>query len=597
MHNVYLFQPQYAVDVRNETNYWLPYSVGCIWSYVAQFPHITDNFQLRELFFKRQDPVEILDTLENPIVCAFSCYVWNIKYCLLIAEKIKATWPDCHIVFGGPQINSKYLNHRFVDSVVLAEGEEAFLDILNNILNDQTPKSIYIENRLKDLNVPSPYTTGVFDSLIKQHPTAVWAMTIETNRGCPYSCTFCDWGGGLYNKTRKFNLEKVQEELDWASKNPVSYLFVADANFGMFRDRDIQVAKMLKDTAEKGQLESVSVQYAKNSTEIVFEIAKILGKLSRGVTVSVQSMNDSTLLEIKRKNLSINNIKVLMELSKKHNVTTYTEVILGLPMETLETWKDGLCDILDLGQHDAIDMWFCHLLENSELNQLNSRLRYGIETTKVKDYLSFVNVNDYDLIKEEIEIITKTNTLTSNDLVECYMYGWMIIAFHINGYTQICSKYARNKLGISYRKFYDQFYSMIIDSKEFSDHYRDMRMTIEYYIKHGSLPDDTKLKVSGNGHGLYTSSYEFIYEHRQFVFDLAYMCAKTFDPDAPTDLLFLQQNMVYDQQMSLPMDLDLSFDPTTFESNYTSCQIDNLNNIKKFDYNSRRKGLMKNIIK
>ena len=152
-------------------------------------------------------------------------------------------------------------------------------------------------------------------------------MVLETNRGCPYQCTFCDWGGLTYSKVRKFNLEKIQAELEWAVQNKIGYLFVADANFGMYKDRDLEIAKLIRSAADRGQIESVNATFAKNSTESIFEIAKILGSISRGVTFSVQSMNESTLDAIKRKNLDTNNIKHFMELSQKYNINTYIMIL------------------------------------------------------------------------------------------------------------------------------------------------------------------------------------------------------------------------------------------------------------------------------
>ena len=88
----------------------------------------------------------------------------------------------------------------------------------------------------------------------------------------------------------------------------------------MFKERDIEIAKMFRKAADNGRLEAVNVQYSKNSTEVIFEIAQILGDISRGVTLSVQSMNEPTLKAIKRKNMSINKISDQIEKSKRLGV-------------------------------------------------------------------------------------------------------------------------------------------------------------------------------------------------------------------------------------------------------------------------------------
>jgi putative methyltransferase len=598
--NVYLFQPQFSVEVRNEINYWLPYSVGCLWSYAQQFDFVRENFDLKELFFKREDPKNILSRLENPVVCGFSCYVWNREYCLHLAELIKKEYPNCHIEFGGPQTSSSMLKYDFIDSIMLAEGEQNFVLLLENILDSNTPPQIFPKNRLDNLEIPSPYITGVFDKIIKENPTALWAMVLETNRGCPFQCTFCDWGSNIYSKVRKFNLIKVEQELLWAEKNKVAYIFLADANFGIFKDRDIEIAKFLRKTADRGDLESVNVQYAKNSTEVVFEIAKTLGNLTRGITVSVQSMNDETLETIKRKNLDINNIRKMMQLSQEHQIGTYTEVILGLPHETLETWKDGLGEILEMGQHDSIDIWFCQLLENSELNSFESKIKHGIKTITALDYMPFGNSNDYNEISEKISLISSTNTMSIEDMAESYMFGWTIIHFHIGGYSQQYAKYSRNILGVSYRNFYEKMQELILDSEVFYDHYQDLKSTVIRYLKTGNLSDDSirHLILDSNrqrGHGLGSESFKYVYDNRFRVYMLSKKCVEHFGI-APDILDELQKSFIYDQNENYPKEMNLPWDFITWKEKESKYLIDKKNSIDK-DFNFylvRRRGLLKN---
>ena len=101
MHNIYLYQPQFSVEFHGQKNYWIPYSVGCLWSYLQQYKDITDNWDLKELGHKREDQQLIVDRMENPKLCGFSCYVWNERYSLDLAKKVKEKFPECVIAFGG----------------------------------------------------------------------------------------------------------------------------------------------------------------------------------------------------------------------------------------------------------------------------------------------------------------------------------------------------------------------------------------------------------------------------------------------------------------------------------------------------------------
>ena len=259
--NLYLFQPQYSVDYRSEKNYWIPYSMGCVWSYSAQFKDIQDNIDCKDIFFKRDNHEDILKLLQSPDICAFSCYQWNKTYNLELAKKIKQKWPNCIIVFGGPEVTITFSNDSYIDAIILGEGEENFLDLLRSVIAKDNVCEVYSKQRLSTLDIPSPYTSGIFDNIIQNNPGVKWATTLETNRGCPFSCTFCDWGSLTYSKIKKFDLTRVAEDLEWISNNPISYIFCADANFGIFKERDLEIAKMVRNTGNKNKnLESKDIK-------------------------------------------------------------------------------------------------------------------------------------------------------------------------------------------------------------------------------------------------------------------------------------------------------------------------------------------------
>lgn len=597
MKNIYLFQPQYAVDVRNEVNYYLPYSAGCIWSYVEQYPDIKENFRLADIIFRRESVEEVLSRLDNPFLCGFSCYVWNERWCTVVAEAVKQKWPNCLIVFGGPQVHGGMTSLDFIDVFVRGEGEENFLDLLRGIIDGKAPELFYSRRRVDNLDIPSPYTTGVFDKIIADNPQAVWAMTLETNRGCPYSCTFCDWGGLTYAKIKKFDVEKVRQELEWTIGKPIRYIVCADANVGIFKERDLEIAKIVRDVADRGKsLEGCNFQYAKNSTEIVFQIAKTIGNLGRGVTISVQSMNDDTLEAIKRKNMDVNNMRKLFELSYQYDVPTYTELILGMPHETYETWIDGFDALLDAGQHSSIDMWFTQILTNSEMNNLEYRKTYGIKSVIAKDYMPLYNANDSRDIEEVIELVNATNTMSTESMIESYLYGWLIIYFHIAGYSQIVARYLRETGGIErYSDYYRLLLQKVIDHDVFGEHYNKNKILVDHYLKTGELLPWGQNK--NGGHAIHSASYLFLFENRTQAFDLAIQTAEVF-AKLPDWVIDLQRAMLVDETKEYPLSITADFDIFSAKSAAVTYTIQSKFDIKSNMnwYHYRRKGLVKNLI-
>lgn len=578
MRNLYMFQPQYAVEVRKEDTYWLPYSVGCLWAYCLQYGDVASGYHLKDFIFKRENPEELVARLEDPVVCAFSTYIWNEQYNLHVAKLIKQKYPDCVIEFGGPQATEKLAEYDFIDCIIVSEGEQSFLDLLRKIIMHEPYERIYKKERIEDLDFQSPYQLGVFNKIIADNPDVLWSMTIETNRGCPHRCTYCDWGGMTYQKVKHFGLERIEQDINWAARHNVGFIFNADANFGMFKERDLEIAKLFRAAADRGKLEAINVQYSKNSTEVIFEIAQVLGDISRGVTLSVQSMNEPTLKSIKRKNMSINKISEQIEKSKKYGVKTYTELILGLPEETLDSWKDGFAQILECGQHESIDVWFCQMFGDTDLNSALSREVHGIKTIKAEDYMSF-SKDDHD-IKEVIELISETNTMTNDELIEAYLYGWLVIQFHIAGYTQLVAKHL-NSFGMGYRSFYDKLFAYIKnDPGVIGDHYREIERSVSHYMKTGKIIDQGK-----HGHTLHAASFAFMFRNKESVFDILSDLNLVDD-----DTLELQRAFIFDEDTEYPYQIKSGKDTYTVDTEF-----------KEFDRNDphtvfilRRKGLLKN---
>jgi radical SAM superfamily enzyme YgiQ (UPF0313 family) len=573
-YNVYLFQPQYSATINGKRQYWIPYSVGCIWSYATQFIDIKNNFFLADLIFRREK-IELLAAKfkkNEPHVCGFSVYAWNEQYSLYVAESIKKSYPNCVIVFGGPQCNAEMsTQYDFIDAVVLAEGEEQFTEILRSVASGSSIKKIYEKVRLQNLEIPSPYLTGVFDQIIKENPTYVWSTTIESNRGCPYSCTFCDWGSLTYSKVRKFNIGRIQEELEWIRTNPVVFITSADANFGIYKERDLEIAKLIRRASDFGSVESVAMTYAKNSYADIFDIAKIIGDIGRGVTVSVQSMNPETLDAIDRKNMKINDIAEMMKLSEKYKVSAYTELILGLPLETKETWKNSLASLLELGQHYQIDIYFCILLRNSDLGSADSRKKYEIDTISVYDYVSFTEIVDDEIELPEIfDIVTSTNTMSYDDLIESYMYGWMITHFHAVGYTQQYAKYCRNVLGVSYRKFYDKLFDIIKSDPVISSHMNVIEACAKEFTSTGKI-------ISLDIKSIHLTTYSFSVMHniKHRLFFVGKKCFNSFITNNAEDMLWLdslQTSVIYDSNS--PAELTIPYNLETWTKKVSSYKVE-----------------------
>jgi hypothetical protein len=317
--------------------------------------------------------------------------------------------------------------------------------------------------RIDDLDIiPSPYLTGIFDKLMQNHPEIRWNATLETNRGCPYACTFCDWGSLTYNKVKIFNLERVYDELEWIGKNGLDFVSFTDANFGIFAERDSMIADKLIEVQKKyDNPKAYTIAWAKNQKREVVDIVRKLiyeGGAKIGLNLSVQTMDENTLDIIKRSNLEMNKIEEVFQMCEEFNIPLYTELILGLPGETLETWKDNFYRLYKAGNHTGITVYQAQLLENAEMNLLQRKL-YKLEGKTVYDYL-VGTYNEHEL-QEGVEVVISTKDLSIEKMTQAQVHSWFQNTFHINGITNYISRVLYKQNGIEYTEFYDKLFEYI----------------------------------------------------------------------------------------------------------------------------------------
>jgi radical SAM superfamily enzyme YgiQ (UPF0313 family) len=457
-----LVQPNFQSGPKHLNAYYLPYSVGILWSYAKQNERIKNSVSSVEWVFKR-DPLSMtVSQLKHCDIVFFSIYVWNKNYCYELAKQLKLINPDVTIVIGGPEVpytdQNFFNNHPYIDTIVIGEGEQAVSDIILSKLDNRAIQQIVNASRIKDLDFPSPYLDGSFDNLMSQHPNIEWMPTLETDRGCPYKCTFCDWGSLTASKISKFGLTRVFAELEWFADKKLPFLTMTNANFGIFKERDMLIAEKIVELSKTtGYPKGISVSYAKNSNADVFSIVEKFkeANIQTGFILSLQTTTESVLENIKRTNMDTNDISEIAEYGRQLQLPIYTEIIMGLPGETADTWKSNIENILNSNLHNGIDAFFLQLLENAPMMQDKSK--YNIKTFPAYDmFYETTDVKDDTKVLEGIQVVESTNTMTNDELFESMLYTWFILGFHVYGISDIIAIYLNKNQKISYSEFYSK---------------------------------------------------------------------------------------------------------------------------------------------
>ena len=473
--NVYFFQ----CNDRFHNSVYLPYASGILWSYVSQFEEINNNYQLKDIFFEKLPVSEYVNRVNNPDIVLFSNYGWNTEYHLAVAKELKQRYPDLIVIIGGPnaQQSEEYLReHPYITYSVWGEGEETLRELLTNIhakntvdqvcglsyIRDDCYVKTAVRQRRADISaVPSPYLTGTFDEFFNRYPNYNFMPVWETHRGCPYHCTFCDLGADYYNKVYMFDTERLLKEIDWFSDHKIEYVEVADANFGIFK-RDLELVKYIKQkNVDTGFPEKINATWAKNSPDQVFVMSQILDSMNRGgVTLALQSQNVQALDNIKRINIANHR---LYEVSKKYidaGIQTYHDFILGLPGETLDSWVNGLCNVVDMNPTGWI---FAHPLEayeNTEFADPQYIHRHQLKFSRTPQ-VSFFAHRSKTVPIEFGNYVTSTSTITQEQYIEGFLFKWFLIVMHSLGWANLLSDGLSKKLNRSQSSIYLDFYNYI----------------------------------------------------------------------------------------------------------------------------------------
>ncbi len=479
--NIYMVQASNTYAGNGFKAAYLPYAVGLLVAYAFDDEIIRDNYDFKRVIFTREITDDAVKSLENPAVVGFSNYIWNTRYNLVLAEKIKARFPDCVIIFGGHNVppNNYFLEkYPFIDFLVHAEGEEAYRSLLLEFLKEKPDYSAicnisyrngaeYVKTPSETLSrtdYPSPYLTGLFDKIFEENPDMQLDAILETSRGCPRSCAYCDWGCNS-QKVKLYPIERIYAEIDWMAEHNVKFIWGADANFGAY-ERDMDIVDYFISVREKtGCPERLRINYSMKDPKRVLDISRKLEKygLSKeGATLSFQSLDPVVLENIGRKNMTMEKFTELNGLYKAEGITTYSELILGLPGETYESFCKGFGTLLAAGQHRLITVYNCELLPNSPMADPEYMKKHGIITSEIDSLVA--HTADDDEVTEKTVYVVGSDSMNTEDWIAANIFSTITEAYHHLGILKLISIYLFHEKKIPYEDFYNRIITFAKDN-------------------------------------------------------------------------------------------------------------------------------------
>jgi len=401
-------------------------------------------------------------------VIMFSSYAWNYTIVDGIAKQIKEEYPDKILVLGGPHIGTnepELLKQRwFYDYICepTKPGEPFMEDLIDCYIEDRLdPQNIAWElrngkGRIHDLSTEDYSVYEEHFDYLKESVNYAWEnkmepfIVLETTRGCPYKCVFCEWGGGINTKIYKKDVSIVKRDVMALKKAGYRDAYLTDANFGAFEDRDLEIFEFA--WTNKFNLTDISTMKSKDlkrRKRLIDRWFNIVGtgpekhsKAQGGTdmwgeteyvsvvpTVSIQSISDKAMKMADRIDLS-NNDK--LELSRYINQRCSEEgfpipaleLILAMPGSTIQDFYDEMEVIWNFQAWSSFrhDYMF---LPDSRLNSESYKKLHNIQTVEV--YTDIVDEDGSDnwhsLYKQKktyFKTILSCNSFTREDMMEMW---------------------------------------------------------------------------------------------------------------------------------------------------------------------------------
>lgn len=333
-----------------------------------------------------EDLIQYIKRTNTDILCT-SHYLWNHESLTNQLSRIRPRLNLQAVIAGGPSIDVNvnknfFERYPFIDYAVYGAGEQAFADILSHLVlqtpmiafntsncawkNNQTGKTTVADYKFVRMLETSPFIHNkeMFECMVKNVRPKDWGnrslwMSYTLTRGCPYSCTFCDWNSGLGNKVSR-RKNTYQQEIDLFHELGITTIYLADANVGQY-DEDVD---MIEYFGQKNLQENANFRLSGNYSKLnkinnlkIFNIMAQSGLVQTAFNFSLQDINEQVLQNIDRPDVGWDTHVAMAEelITKYPHLIVKVQVITGLPGQTVKSWQQTMKQIVGKHMHPV---WF-----------------------------------------------------------------------------------------------------------------------------------------------------------------------------------------------------------------------------------------------
>ena len=326
-------------------------------------------------FTIEQTALNLAEQLLNhqPKIIGFSVYIWNVAQTGEIVRLIKLISPDTIIILGGPEVSHAPDLPAFAeaaDYVIAGPGEKQFRELCQQLLDGQAPESRYLEGEalpLEQIQLPYAYYN---DEDIRHR-----LIYVEASRGCPFKCEFCL--SALDKTASPFPLDKFLAEMDALWQRGVRNFKFIDRTFNLKVSSSVAILEFFLARMSDDLYLHFEV-VPDNLPEALKLVLQRFPANSLQFEIGVQTFDAQIQSLISRKqnnDRSKENIRWLRQNTGAH---LHTDLIFGLPGDTLENFADSFNQLLAL-EPQEIQLGILKRLRGAPINrhETDYDLRYN----------------------------------------------------------------------------------------------------------------------------------------------------------------------------------------------------------------------------
>jgi radical SAM superfamily enzyme YgiQ (UPF0313 family) len=321
-------------------------------------------------FVIQQRPIEIVEALlsYNPAIVGLGVYIWNVTQTTQVVRLLKALRPEVKVVLGGPEVSHEVEAQeicRLADHVITGWGDVSFPKLCRALVHGPQPLMKVIVGEQPPLDqIEMPYAHYSDEDIAKR------LLYVEASRGCPFKCEFCL--SSLDKTAWPFDLDAFLAQMDALYARGARHFKFVDRTFNLKVDNSVRILQFFLDrmsaawppegarTATREReghpdAPDLFVHFEVVPDQLPDRLKELIAQFPAGTLqfeVGIQSLNPRVQQRISRKQdhaRTRDNIRWLITQSQAH---LHTDLIFGLPGETLESFAQGFDELWSWQPHE-----------------------------------------------------------------------------------------------------------------------------------------------------------------------------------------------------------------------------------------------------